>query len=192
MDGLSEISTFFECIDGACPAVTTAAYPPGEPGNCYLFWSGCIPAGWTALSSSTCPTSELTPTITALSAGLDCMPGTPSGADRLYVSFDVKYENNTLGSTPGVATITSAALSFSDSTLQSIPFDVIPADSGLVPAGESVVVTHKKDPNSLSGLGCVCSPPLSVTLDVTWETRGQIGRKAVGNSFGPVTVGCAY
>jgi len=191
-DGISEISTFFECIDGSCPAVVTAAYPPGDPGTCYMFFSGCVPTGWTTFTGGTCPTTALMPTIAAVSVGLDCMPGTPSTTDRLHVSFDVKYENNTAGSTPGLATITSAALSFPDSTIQSIPFEVIPADSGLVEAGKSVVVSHQKDPNSSSGLGCPCTSSLSVMLDLTWRTGGQVGGKTVSSSFGPVTLGCAY
>ena len=32
---------------GACPAVETLAASASDPDTCYLFSSGCIPAGWT-------------------------------------------------------------------------------------------------------------------------------------------------
>jgi hypothetical protein len=46
--------------------------------------------------------------------------------------------------------------------------------------------------DSLSGLGCACNPPPSVTLDVTWETGGEIGKKTVSGSVCPTTIQCVY
>jgi hypothetical protein len=180
--GLSEISTFFECREaGACPAVIAAASPPGEPYKCFLFASGCIPTGWT-LHGSECRS----PTITALKMGLNCMPG-PAGQDPLVGSFDVEYDN-TDGAAPLQATVTSAWLSFPNSTLSSIPFAVIPSDSGTIPAGERLVVNHRKDPASQSGFGCPCSSSISVMLTVSWKIDGEY----FSDSFGPSSLGCSF
>jgi hypothetical protein len=189
MGGVSEAVTFWGCIGGACTGVVTAASPADQPANCYVFSSGCIPDGWKAVGGSKCPTGRPILTITSVNALLDCMPGVSTGADRLSVMFDVKYDN-TNESNASVATIKSASLSFAGSTLRAISFPVDPPDSGVIRAGQSLVVTHTKDPNSQSGLSCPCNSSPSVTLDVTWEVGGQIAKQTVNSSFGPTTLMC--
>jgi hypothetical protein len=188
-NGTSEIETFFGCLSSACPPVVVAAYPSGEPDNCYVFPGGCIPDGWTRVSGSTCPTTvrSFLPTITEVRLGLDCMPGTPSSTDRLYAEFDVTYDN-TRGTTAAQATVKSATLTFADSTTPTISFAVIPTDSGPVPAGGSVAITHKKDPLSISGLGCACNPPLSAATYMEWEIDGE----SFSGTFSTRTATCAY
>ena len=44
----------FECqLAQPCTGAFTCAYPPGQPNDCYVFSSGCIPANW--LETQTCP-----------------------------------------------------------------------------------------------------------------------------------------
>jgi hypothetical protein len=188
-NGTSEIGTFFGCLSSACPPVVVAAYPSGEPDNCYVFPGGCIPDGWTLVSGSSCPTTvrSFLPTITEVRLGLNCMPGAPSATDKLYAEFDVTYDN-TRGTTAAQATVKSATLMFTDSTTPTISFAVIPSESGPVPAGKSVAVTHKKDPNSASGLGCACNPPLSAATYMVWEIDGE----SFSGTFGTRTATCAY
>ena len=192
-DGVSQVAMFLGCSEKvSCPAVMAAAYPPGEPNHCYGFQNGCVPPGWIAASGGTCPTAELVPTITAVSLYLNCMPGGPSGTDALMGSFKVEYENPS-SEAPGVLTLTSVSLSFTNMEIRSIPLAVIPTDSGIVAPGERVTVTHQKDPNSASGLGCICSTSsVSVMLDVTWETGKQLDKKTISASFGPATVSCVF
>jgi hypothetical protein len=186
-DGISEISTFFECIRGSCTGANTAAYPTGRPGNCYVFSSGCIPDGWTPLGGSRCPTGTLKPSIASLKIYQDCMPS-PVTADGLTVTFAVKYDN--VGqSQASIAIVKSASLTYADTS--TVPFAVTPSDSGVVPAGQSLTVIHNKSLNTLPGIGCVCGTAGSVTLNVTWETGGQIGTQTVTSSLG-ASASCAY
>jgi hypothetical protein len=186
-DGISEISTFFECIGSSCTGANTAAYPTGQPGKCYVFFSGCIPDGWTPIGGSNCPTGTLKPTISSLKIYQDCMPG-PATDDKLTVTFDVKYDN--AGQTrASVAIIKSASLTYADTSTVAIA--ITPSDSGVVPAGQSLTVIHNKSLSSQTGIGCICSSAAPVTLNVTWETGGQIGTQTVTSSLA-ASASCAY
>ncbi len=112
--------------------------------------------------------SDITPDITTVTLGGNCMPEVP--ADPVFGSIDVTYDN--AGEMFGELTITDARLEFTgiDSTL-TFTFDLDPASSGMVGPLASMGVPHTKVVDS--GMGSSADSPCGfcnapATLTVTW------------------------
>lgn len=112
--------------------------------------------------------------------------------DPVIGSFAAVYDNS-MGTTPGLATITEVALVMTNSSMQTLTwsFTVTPPTSGSVPAGQNAVVSHSKVVNSGMGMG-VGSPcgycQGTWELQVTWN----IGANVVPYTMSLGAVDCVY
>jgi hypothetical protein len=131
-------------------------------------------------------TSNLGVEIVSTQLGVDCMPMV--GTDPINGTFDVKYDNSA-GSTPDQATITSATAHISkNGTTLDWTFAVTPTSSGFVFAGATGTVTHTKTPGSGSGTGLPCDfCGGELTLGIEYTTSSGSGSA----SSAPSSVMCA-
>lgn len=180
-------SEFIECrTNGACVAVMSAAHPPSQPDVCYEF-GGCLPTGWTALGSSTCPgSSGVVPTVGGFGLYLNCMPVV--GPDALAGTFTVFYQNTSLSARR--VTVKSATVVFNNNPAQTWTFATTPPDSGLLAPRSSARVTHTKVAGSGSGTMpmCQCASGDYVRLTVTFEAEGE----TMTSSYADTLLNCTY
>lgn len=141
-------------------------------------------AGGSAGGAGGAGTPDIVPKLIDLELFVDCMPIV--SPDPIHGGFDASYDNQ--GTGPGSLAITKIALQASSPNGGALnwSFDVVPAGSGVVGAGQTATILHQKVDGSGSGTGSPCNfCGGDWTLDVTWED-GSSG------TLGPLPVSCAF
>jgi hypothetical protein len=127
---------------------------------------------------------DLTLSMSNVQMWANCMPIVP--ADPWHLDFDITYDNSA-GTTPATAVVTSVTALFSAAGNPTLDITVTPTTVGPVAAGASSTVTHTKTastPDLTNDCGLCGS-------DVTLEVRVDIGGSEVLLTHGPFQPVCA-